>query len=104
VVGWLVIAKPLSNKTEVAVDQPTNIAEPKEAESPSETNKQPSQKAQEPAESGTAGGYGQTNTDITMPSELTTTGPTDNLALTALLAGVAIYLVLLNRRLAVEHP
>ncbi|MDR1033132.1 MAG: hypothetical protein LBL84_03955 [Candidatus Nomurabacteria bacterium] len=87
--AWLLVAKPLSNKkTEVAVEKPI-------------TEKQTDKKAEESANKPSGSSSGDTgassSSDLTMPSELTTTGSTGNLAVTALLMSVAVYLVLLNR-------
>jgi type II secretory pathway component PulM len=89
--AWLLVAKPLSNKkTEVAVEQP--LTENKEDKKASDSSAAPDDKAASGSSSDAAG----SDSNLAMPSELTTTGPGVNLALVGLIAGVGVYLLLLK--------
>jgi hypothetical protein len=98
--GWLVVAKPFSNKsgTEVAVEQP---AEEKKDEKKADNKANSDDKtSSDKVKEGSGDGFGgSTGSGGSMPSELTTTGPTENTVFAALLVGGVAYLLFLNRSL-----
>ena len=122
---WLFVAKPLSNRqTKVVVDQPITTKQEdkktdKSGKSDGSTDKSGSESAGgssggSTGSAGASGGAGGTSgsgsssasdsgSSLDMPSELTTTGPADSSGLTALLAGVVVYLALLGRSFKVKQ-
>jgi hypothetical protein len=98
--GWLLLAKSISNKADVAVSEPPKSqSEDKPAK---KSPAKPSETASGSANESTSGESAESAEQSDTPSELTVTGPTENLIITAALIGGVVYLVALNRRLTTE--